>query len=123
MTLAMKNSLALHTDFQFLSGVIPDNPKLMPCNLDMVIERNGYFFVGEWKQTNEKISQGQKITLQALASNPKFYVYIIDGVSNHKRLEVRTICRLNNQKLRVLGEGVDCLKKAIRAWYKHVDAL
>ena len=63
----MRNTYASHTDFGFLSGVILDNPKAMPSNLDMVFERKGKFLVGEWKRTNEEISVGQKILLKQLA--------------------------------------------------------
>ena len=71
MTTAMRNSQAQHTDFGFLQGVIPSNPKFMPSNVDMMLERKGKFFIGEWKREGEQISMGQKILLRALASKPE----------------------------------------------------
>ena len=49
----MRNAYASHTDFGFLRGVILENPKAMPSNIDMVFERRGNFLIGEWKRENE----------------------------------------------------------------------
>ena len=39
----MRNGAAPHIDFSDLEGVIPSNPKLMPSNVDFIIERKGRF--------------------------------------------------------------------------------
>ena len=76
---AMRNPDAKHTDFTDLIGVIPSNPKLLPSNLDMVIERFGHFLIGEWKRPNEKISMGQEILLKRLATKDDIVVLLIEG--------------------------------------------
>jgi len=76
----MRNAYASHTDFGFLRGVILDNPKAMPSNIDMVFERRGSFLIAEWKRKNEEISLGQKILLKALANQNKFTVLVINGL-------------------------------------------
>ena len=83
----MRNAYASHTDFGFLRGVILENPKAMPSNIDMVFERRGNFLIGEWKRENEDISLGQKILLKALADQDKFTVLVINGYGDKDLLE------------------------------------
>jgi hypothetical protein len=51
----------------------------VPSNVDGIAERNGNFLVMEWKRPGEKVSEGQKILLKALAKTPKFMVVVIIG--------------------------------------------
>jgi hypothetical protein len=46
---AMKNVRATHVDFGFLRGLISENPKAMPCNIDMIFERKEHFLLGNGK--------------------------------------------------------------------------
>jgi len=75
----MRNPDARHLDFQDLAGLIPEHPKFLPSNLDMVYERKGHFLVCEWKRPHENFGGGQWILLQALARTPK-----PDGSLEHK---------------------------------------
>ena len=75
----MRNPDAAHTDFEDLLGLIPNNPKFLPSNVDGIAERNGKFMIMEWKRPNEKISKGQEFLLKALAKTPNFVVIIIIG--------------------------------------------
>ena len=118
MSNAMRNSYASHTDFGFLRGVILDNPKAMPSNIDMVFERHGNFLVGEWKRTNEEISLGQKILLKALADQDKFTVVVINGYSDNTGTEVDNFYKVTQDKLVILGNGIEGLKDFIDAWYQ-----
>tara|TARA_B110000858_G_C17757739_1_gene452941 strand:+ start:254 stop:616 length:363 start_codon:yes stop_codon:yes gene_type:complete len=120
MTTAMRNSQAQHTDFGFLQGVIDSNPKFMPSNVDMMLERKGKFFIGEWKREGEQISMGQKILLKALASKPDFVVYVIEGHSDDTGTEVKAIRRLNGDILSASGYGEDALKTLIQMWYNSL---
>ena len=52
---AMRNPDAKHIDFGELVGVIPSNPRFLPSNLDMVLERRGSFLVGEWKSQSNLV--------------------------------------------------------------------
>ena len=115
---AMRNAYASHTDFGFLSGVILDNPKAMPSNIDMVFERKGKFLVGEWKRTNEEISVGQKILLKQLAILPNFTVLIINGYSDSEGLEVDKFYQVGQSSLIYIDTGIDALKSYINTWYK-----
>ncbi len=114
----MRNAYASHTDFGFLKGVILDNPKAMPSNIDMVFERRGYFLIGEWKRKNEEISLGQKILLKALANHDKFTVLVINGYSDNTGTEVNEFYKVSQDKLAILGNGVDKLKEFINTWYQ-----
>jgi len=120
MTTAMRNSQAQHTDFGFLQGVIPSNPKFMPSNVDMMLERKGKFFIGEWKREGEQISMGQKILLKALASKPDFVVYIIEGHSDDTGTKVKAIRRLENDVLSASGYGENALRSLIKGWYNSL---
>jgi hypothetical protein len=117
----MRNPFVSHTDFGFLKGVIQENPKAMPSNLDMIFERNGHFLIGEWKREDEEISTGQKILLKALALNEKFTVLIINGHSDHIGTAIENYYEVTQSKLIVLGNGIDSLKDYINTWYKFVN--
>ena len=114
----MRNAYASHTDFGFLRGVILDNPKAMPSNIDMVFERRGNFLIGEWKREDEDISLGQKILLKALADQDKFTVLVINGYSDDTGTEVNEFYKVSQDKLAILGSGVDKLKEFINTWYQ-----
>ena len=114
----MRNAYASHTDFGFLRGVILDNPKAMPSNIDMVFERRGHFLVGEWKRKDEEISLGQKILLKALANHDKFTVLVINGYSDDTGTEINEFYKVQQDKLAILGNGVDKFKEFINKWYQ-----
>lgn len=75
----MRNSHATHIDYGGFLGLILENQKFCPSNIDGIAERKGYVLVMEWKRKGEKVSRGQKLLLQALANVPKFQVVIIRG--------------------------------------------
>ena len=114
----MRNAYASHTDFGFLRGVILDNPKAMPSNIDMIFERRGSFLIAEWKRKNEEISLGQKILLKALANHDKFTVLVINGYSDDTGTEINEFYKVQQDKLAILGNGVDKFKEFINKWYQ-----
>ena len=117
----MRNPDAKHTDFTDLIGVIPSNSKLLPSNLDMVIERFGHFLVGEWKRPSEKISTGQEILLKRLATKDDFVVLLIEGDTDNGMV-VHKIEAINEDgSLKHIGDDVETLKKFIRFWYERVE--
>lgn len=118
----MRRSDAPHTDFGFLRGIIPTNPLFMPSNVDMMLERRGKFFIGEWKREGEEVSKGQKILLKNLANQPNFTVYVIDGYSDDTGTEVNTVWKVNGDMLSSVTQGIDGLKTLIRQWYALVEA-
>ena len=118
---AMRNPDAKHTDFTDLIGVIPSNSKLLPSNLDMVIERFGHFLVGEWKRPSEKISMGQEILLKRLATKDDFVILLIEGDTDNGMV-VHKIEAINEDgSLKHIGDDVETLKKFIRFWYERVE--
>ena len=119
----MRNAYASHTDFGFLKGVILDNTKAMPSNIDMVFERRGNFLIGEWKREDENISLGQKILLKALANQDKFTVLIINGYSDDTGTEVNNFYKVNKDKLVILGNGIEKLKDFINSWYQSSNGV
>jgi hypothetical protein len=116
----MRNPFASHTDFGFLRNVIQDNPKAMPSNIDMVFERRGNFLIGEWKREDEEISLGQKILLKAFANIQKITVLVINGYSDHTGIEINNFYEVTQDKLIIVGNGIDGLKNYINEWYKLI---
>jgi len=118
---AMRNRNAPHIDFKDLMGVIPENPKFLPSNLDMVYERKGWFLVCEWKRPNEKVSTGQEILLRRLCATPKFCVLLVTGNTDADMqvTDIRLVAKTG--ELVSVGSSLDDLKNFIRAWYKHVN--
>ena len=119
----MRNAYASHTDFGFLRGIILDNPKAMPSNIDMVFERRGNFLIGEWKREDEEISLGQKILLKALANQDRFTVLIINGYSDDTGTEVNNFYKVTKDKLAILGNGAKRLKDYINTWYQSSNGV
>ena len=39
----MRDVFAPHIDFEFLAGIIPNNPKAQPCNIDGLFQRKDKF--------------------------------------------------------------------------------
>jgi hypothetical protein len=125
---AMRNPDAKHIDFGELIGVISSNPRFLPSNLDMVLERNGFFLVGEWKRPSEKVSFGQEILLKSLAAMPNFLVLVIEGntddgmvVSKISMYGVKTENGWSSIDLIEVGNKLDDLKNTIRMWYAKAN--
>jgi hypothetical protein len=115
----MRNKYATHVDFTFLTDVLD---KKIPSNIDMVLERKGYFLIGEWKRLNESISQGQMILLKALANISGFTVLIVTGHSDNEQTEVHLIHRLNaSGEMEEWGNSIDDLKKIVHNWFKWAN--
>ena len=116
----MRNRLAPHIDFTELQGVIKSNPKLLPSNVDGIIERNGHFLVMEWKRLNESMNEGQKILLRSLSNTPKMIVLLIEGDTDNG-MNVSKIYKIQNDKLIAKGHCLDDLKWLIQIWYDHAN--
>jgi len=119
----MRNPYATHVDFRDLKGLIENNPRAVPCNIDMVFERKGYFLVGEWKNSTENISVGQRIMLQNLAKIPEFTVLIIIGSTNEETV-INNIFKVKRDGHCVkVGNGLDDLKKLVSLWYDFANGI
>jgi hypothetical protein len=118
---AMRNPDAKHIDFADLIGLIPSNPRFLPSNLDMVLERKGSFLVGEWKRPNESISRGQEILLENLAKKPGFLVVLIEG-NTDEGMEVSKVQLFNPHKGWIeWGDNKESLKDLITQWYARAE--
>lgn len=118
----MRNPDAKLIDFSELAGIITDNPKFLPSDLDMICERNGHFLVFEFKRGAEQLSKGQEILLKQLAKTPKFTVVKVDGYSENGLLNIENLYYLNaNEAFQYAGNGKERLIEFIQNWYKSVN--
>jgi len=114
----MRDKYAPHVDFGELSGLLG---KVLPSNLDMVLERKGHFLFGEWKRDGEKISKGQEILLKALSGLPKTTVLVINGDSDDGMRVERFWRILPNGSYADCGKGLIAFKDYITEWYLVAD--
>ena len=115
----MRNPLALHLDFQELEGLLGN---VVPSNIDMVLERKGFFLFGEWKRENEEISKGQQIMLTNLAKLPGVTVLIVQGHTDEGCMTVSKFWQLNKAGLFSLrGKSTDEFKDFVQNWFLDAD--
>jgi hypothetical protein len=114
---AMRNANAKHVDFGFLKGMFP-NPRELPVNVDMMMEKNHCFIVGEWKKPKETLSKGQEIMLMRLAARRNVHVIIIEGSSDDTECYVNKVEEMHKDgRLQELGTGIEFLKILMKAWH------
>jgi hypothetical protein len=117
----MRNMFATHTDYSEFKGLIPTNLNLVPSNVDGMLERNGQFLILEWKRPKEKISEGQRIMLQALAAKPSFMVVIIYGnTDNETVIDSYWVLTPEGKPVKA-GIGFEFFKQWYRQWYELAD--
>ena len=114
----MRDKYASHVDFGELSGLLG---KVLPSNLDMVLERKGHFLFGEWKRDGEKISKGQEILLKALSGLPRATVLVINGDTDNGMRVERFWRILPNGSYAESGKGLIAFKDYITEWYLVAD--
>lgn len=117
----MRNQFATHTDYEDLLGLIPNNPKFLPSNVDGIAERNGKFLVMEWKRPNEKISKGQEFLLKALAKTPNFVVIIIIGDTDNGMNIERFYYLQPIGKNVLIGTSMQEFKDYYTFWYEWAN--
>ena len=76
-------------DWEFLKPAF-EGTRIMPMDLDAVVERNGRFLVFETKSPGKCVPVGQRITLDALLKTRKFTVFLLVGKSD-KELHSMTV--------------------------------
>jgi len=117
----MRSASAAHVDFGDFAGMVESNPKLLPSDIDMIIERKGKFFVGEWKRQNENMNQGQAILLQTLAKQSQFTVCVIIGNTDNETIINSVLCISKSGEYKKIGASLDDLKVFINQWYEWAD--
>lgn len=121
MNKIMHNPFATHIDYGALKGIITSNSNFVPSNIDGIAERNGKFLVMEWKRPNEKVSKGQQILLQKLASVPNFTVLIIQGNTDNE-LVITNFWQVQSYgKCIKLGDSVEMFKAFYTMWYEWAN--
>jgi len=114
----MRDKYAPHVDFGELSGLLG---RILPSNLDMVLERKEHFLFGEWKRDGEKISKGQEILLKALSGLPKTTVLVVSGDTDNGMRVERFWRILPNGSYADCGKGLIAFKDYITEWYLVAD--
>jgi hypothetical protein len=117
----MRNPDAKHLNFAELQGLIPDNPKWLPSNIDMLMERKGKFLLCEWKRPNEEFGGGQKLLLKALARQPDFTVLIVQGNTDNGMV-VEKFWEVEFDLLRHRGSSTLEFKLFIKRWYEDIPS-
>jgi hypothetical protein len=114
----MRDKYAPHVDFGELSGLLG---KVLPSNLDMVLERKDSFLFGEWKRDGENISKGQEILLKALSRLPNATVLVINGDTDNG-MRIGRFWRITPDGGYVeSGKGLIAFKDYITEWYLVAD--
>ena len=121
MVKLMRNEFATHTDYGDFKGLIKSNPLFIPSNVDGIAERNGHFLIMEWKRDAEKVSEGQKRLLQALAFNPRFMVVIIYGNTDDGTVIDSYWLLTPEGKPVKTGIGFESFKQFYKDWYTLAD--
>ena len=117
----MRNMFATHTDYGEFKGLIESNPAFVPSNVDGIAERNGYFLIMEWKRPKEKVSEGQKRLLKALAANPKFMVVVIIGDTDNGT-NIQEFWQLTQAgEFMKSGIGFGSFKEWYKLWYEFAN--
>lgn len=117
----MRSLKASHIDFNGFAGVIPSNPKFLPSDLDMILERRDCFLVGEWKRNGEAMSDGQLLLLKSLARQPQFIVLIISGNTDDETVVTDIKWVTPSGRFKHIGSSFYELKNIIARWYKWAE--
>jgi hypothetical protein len=117
----MRSLNASHIDFNGFVGVIPSNPRFLPSDLDMILERRDCFLVGEWKRSGETMSDGQLLLLKSLARQPQFIVLIIEGNTDDETVVTDMKWVTPSGRLKLVGSSFEELRNFIARWYKWVE--
>lgn len=118
---AMRSLIASHVDYGDFVGLIPQNPHFCPSDLDGIAERNGHFLIMEWKRPGEKMSEGQKRLLAALAANTRFMVIVIIGNTDNGTNIQEFWQYTQDGKPFKAGMGFESFKEFYRMWYELAD--
>lgn len=118
---SMRSLNASHIDFNGFVGVIPSNPRFLPSDLDMILERRDCFLVGEWKRSGETMSDGQLLLLKSLARQPQFIVLIIEGNTDDETVVTDMKWVTPSGRLKLVGSSFEELRNFIARWYKWVE--
>lgn len=113
-------------DFDMFMGCF-GNTKIMPTDIDFIVERKGNFLVMELKVENKQIFYGQELMLMNLSKIPKFTVVL----AYHKPRSKCSLCGAIHDKpeftsiriypsLKVVPITNEGLKNIVSEWYSKI---
>ena len=114
----MRNRFAPHIDFAEFEGLLGS---ILPSNLDMIVERHGYFLVAEWKHPKERVSKGQEILLKSLARMKNFTVIVISGDSAETMMVHKFWKIQKDGSLTLIGTSLHELKEFLIDWLYYIN--
>jgi len=115
----MRNLVAPHINFEELSGLLG---KVLPSNIDMVLEHWDKFLIGEWKRENEKLSLGQQILLKAFAKMQNFTVIVVQGNTDNEMIVDKFWKIEKDGTPKIAGRSLQEFKDFIIDWYLLSEA-
>ena len=93
--------------------------RISVSDIDFLVERNGYFLIGEVKPHRDEIRQGQAITFRALAAMSEVTAFYLIGDTHDHEITPR--------EMLVCGENVwkpvdrPTFFNFVAGWYRRVD--
>lgn len=85
-------------------------------DVDMIVEKNGRFLMGEWKPAGGCIGRGQRILHDMLLQTDVFAIVIICGDAETMQVDLYEF-RHRGASETTVG-GLDSLKARIRSWFE-----
>lgn len=114
-------------DYDIFLGCFGDT-KIMPADLDFIVERHGKFLVMEFKEIGKDMFIGQDITLKKLSKLPGFTVFLAYHEPRKKCHECESVHDSPNfvsMKIYPNGElfkiNNEILISFVKNWYKQAD--
>lgn len=108
-------------DFDIFKGCF-GNSKIMPSDIDFIVERKNNFLMMEFKPEDKAVFYGQELLLQRLSRVPKFTVVLVfhsRGRTLHEKLDVKAMKEYPN------GERIEANNKNliifVTEWYAKAD--
>jgi len=107
-------------DFTVLKGCFGDS-RIMPTDIDGMVERNGHFLVIEFKPDGKSITTGQKIMLRRLSKLNEFTVLVIW----HEPCAVHEfkvpVAMQQFPDVTIEETDIDGVRSVVKLWYQMAD--
>lgn len=111
------------TEWWWLSGTF-GNPDVVPCNVDGMVERNGYFLFLERKQMGERMSGGQHLALKRMALLRDCTVVVVwfdYQIGQREEPEVR-LAQIMGHHLRPVECDTELFNRLCAHWWHRANA-
>jgi len=108
-------------DFDFLKGCFGKS-RIMPSDIDGIVERNGNFLVMEFKPSGKKLPIGQSITFRKLAQLPKFTVVVIWHIPCEMHEPKEPVSMQVFPEKDIISADVDTVRVFVKNWWEVANA-